>query len=191
MSDTLNLVIGSLNLALLALEPSQNHPKHGEADARFHIKDAIKDLEKIQAPRSEISDIPDLFNNIKARIWQGSICSQAAAEALTKNILDYLKPYLREPRRELIAPTPSEELVADVEEYLHWRKVNPQIKGGENYLKRFRQSMAAKVGFVEALQEAKNIVAAYPLHRKFINGTPLENDIAVMMAEFAIKGGKA
>lgn len=34
-------------------------------------------------------------------------------------------------------------LVDDVEEYLHWRKVNPQIKGGENYLKRFHQSIAA------------------------------------------------
>lgn len=35
------------------------------------------------------------------------------------------------------------QLVGDVEEYLHWRKVNPQIKGGENYLKRFRESLAS------------------------------------------------
>lgn len=39
--------------------------------------------------------------------------------------------------------------------------------------------------FVGVLKEAKKIVAAYPLHRKFIDGTPLQNDIAVMMAEFA------
>lgn len=33
-------------------------------------------------------------------------------------------------------------LVDDVEEYLHWRKVNPHIKGGENYLKRLKESLA-------------------------------------------------
>lgn len=37
----------------------------------------------------------------------------------------------------------NEQLVGDVEEYLHWRKVNPQIKGGENYLKRFRESLTS------------------------------------------------
>jgi hypothetical protein len=31
----------------------------------------------------------------------------------------------------------AEELANVVNEYLHWREVNPQIKGGENYLKRF------------------------------------------------------
>jgi len=31
------------------------------------------------------------------------------------------------------------EVLEDVvREYLHWRKVNPHIKGGENYLKRLR-----------------------------------------------------
>lgn len=46
--------------------------------------------------------------------------------------------------------------------------------------------------FVSALKEAKAIVAAYPLHKKFIDGTPLQNDIAVMMAEFAgIYSGQA
>lgn len=39
--------------------------------------------------------------------------------------------------------TYNEQLVDDIEEYLHWRKVNPQIKGGENYLKRFRESLTA------------------------------------------------
>ena len=29
-----------------------------------------------------------------------------------------------------------EKLEHVVDEYLHWRKVNPHIKGGENYLKR-------------------------------------------------------
>jgi len=50
----------------------------------------------------------------------------------------------------------------------------------------FRKGHEAKpYDFVSALKEAKAIVAAYPLHRKFIDGTPLQNDIAVMMAEFA------
>jgi len=37
------------------------------------------------------------------------------------------------------------ELIDDVvDEYLHWRKVNPHIKGGENYLKRLSASRASK-----------------------------------------------
>lgn len=40
-------------------------------------------------------------------------------------------------------PVERTALECDVEEYLHWRKVNPQIKGGENYLKRLRQSLSA------------------------------------------------
>ena len=35
----------------------------------------------------------------------------------------------------------AENLPSVVDEYLHWRKVNPQIKGGENYLKRLREAM--------------------------------------------------
>ena len=46
------------------------------------------------------------------------------------------------------------------------------------------------IGFVEALANAEKVVKAYPLYRKFIDGTPLQNDIAVWMAEFAVKGGK-
>ncbi len=34
-----------------------------------------------------------------------------------------------------------EALEAVVGEYLHWRKVNPHIKGGENYLKRLRDAI--------------------------------------------------
>jgi hypothetical protein len=34
-------------------------------------------------------------------------------------------------------------LVEDVAEYLHWRKVNKHIKGGENYLSRFRRALEA------------------------------------------------
>lgn len=33
-------------------------------------------------------------------------------------------------------------LLSDVDEYLHWRKVNRHIKGGENYLKRLEESLA-------------------------------------------------
>lgn len=38
---------------------------------------------------------------------------------------------------------------------------------------------------VELLQRAHVIVKGSPLYRKFIDGTPLENDIAVWMADFA------
>lgn len=51
---------------------------------------------------------------------------------------------------------------------------------------------APKLSFVEALKEAKAIVAQYPMYREYIDGTPLQNDIAVWMAEFAVKhsGGR-
>lgn len=39
--------------------------------------------------------------------------------------------------------------------------------------------------FVSALREAKTIVQSNALFKKFIDGTPLHNDIAVWMAEFA------
>lgn len=35
-----------------------------------------------------------------------------------------------------------EKLADVVDEYLDWRKVNPHIKGGENYLKRLRDALA-------------------------------------------------
>lgn len=38
---------------------------------------------------------------------------------------------------------------------------------------------------VELLQRAKTLVRESVLYRRFIDGTPLENDIAVWMAEFA------
>jgi hypothetical protein len=38
---------------------------------------------------------------------------------------------------------------------------------------------------VELLQRAKAEVLASPLYKRFIDGTPLENDIAVWMADFA------
>lgn len=34
-----------------------------------------------------------------------------------------------------------EDLGHLIAEYLHWRKVNPHIKGGDNYLKRFRDAL--------------------------------------------------
>ncbi len=39
------------------------------------------------------------------------------------------------------APAIVKQLFDDVDEYLHWRKVNQHIKGGENYLKRLRESL--------------------------------------------------
>lgn len=48
-----------------------------------------------------------------------------------------------------------------------------------------------EISFIDTLEEAKKVVKTSPLYRKFIDGTPLANDIAVWMTEFAIKGGKA
>lgn len=53
-----------------------------------------------------------------------------------------------------------------------------------------RVSERESINFVDALKNAQAIVEKYPLYRKFIDGTPLQNDIAVWMAEFAINGGK-
>jgi hypothetical protein len=39
----------------------------------------------------------------------------------------------------------AEMLSAVIDEYLHWRKVNPHIKGGENYLKRLRAATRVPV----------------------------------------------
>jgi len=64
-TNTLNQVIGGLELALLALEPQMNHPKHGVADAKFHIKAAIKDLEKMQGRRSEIPGNFDVYGGLE------------------------------------------------------------------------------------------------------------------------------
>jgi len=44
-----------------------------------------------------------------------------------------------------------------------------------------------KLDYVAILKEAKQIVNNSVLYRKFIDGTPLENDIAVWMADFAVK----
>ncbi len=47
-----------------------------------------------------------------------------------------------------------------------------------------------EISFVDALVAAQNVVEASPLYHKFIDGTPLQNDIAVWMAEFAVNGGR-
>lgn len=44
------------------------------------------------------------------------------------------------------------QLVQDMDvvaEYLHWRKVNPHIKGGENYLKRMEQALDSAAPVIE------------------------------------------
>jgi hypothetical protein len=43
------------------------------------------------------------------------------------------------------------------------------------------------VAWVELLKDAEQIVRSKPLWKKFIDGTPLANDIAVWMADFAQK----
>ena len=41
-------------------------------------------------------------------------------------------------------------------------------------------------GWVELSKEAQQIVESSPLWKRFIDGTPLANDIAVWMVEFAL-----
>lgn len=53
-----------------------------------------------------------------------------------------------------------------------------------------RATREREISFVEALIAAKKIVKQKEVFKKFIDGTPLENDIAVWMAEFLVKGGK-
>jgi len=73
---------------------------------------------------------------------------------------------------------------------------NPLIManvGFETFLAGWQAHEATKresVNFVEALENAQKIVEAYPLYKKFIDGTPLSNDMAALMAEFAVKGGR-
>lgn len=70
------------------------------------------------------------------------------------------------------------------EEFLFWCSANL------HHYRNLKLPVRESIGFVEALKNAEEIVKAYPLYRKFIDGTPLQNDIAVWMAEFAVKGGK-
>jgi len=49
------------------------------------------------------------------------------------------------------------------------------------------QKMREDFYWPRTLDEAKTIVRSSPLFKKFISGTPLENDIAVWMTEFAGK----
>lgn len=53
-----------------------------------------------------------------------------------------------------------------------------------------RSDQPKPADFASFLAEARVIVEASPLFRKFIDGTPLQNDIPVWMAEFAMKGGR-
>lgn len=51
----------------------------------------------------------------------------------------------------------SEKLRDVVDEYLHWRKVNPHIKVGESYLKRLRDALAGEQPLLEMAAEALKI----------------------------------
>jgi hypothetical protein len=41
------------------------------------------------------------------------------------------------------------QLVCDVDEYVRWRKTNKHIKGGGNYLSRFRKALALAAPFLD------------------------------------------
>jgi hypothetical protein len=64
-----------------------------------------------------------------------------------------------------------------------WQKVEPT-----HWLSvAVRPASAPELDYVEVLKSAKAIVNASVLYKKFINGTPLENDIAVWMADFVFE----
>lgn len=45
-----------------------------------------------------------------------------------------------------------EQLTNVVAEYLHWRKVNPHIKGGENYSKRMQAALSTQAELLKACE---------------------------------------
>lgn len=54
-----------------------------------------------------------------------------------------------------------------------------------------QEAESGPADYVTALNRAKDIVKASVLYRRFIDGTPLENDIAVWMADFFFEQLKA
>ncbi len=51
----------------------------------------------------------------------------------------------------------NEEKLSDVvDEYLHWRKVNPHIKGGENYLRRLQDATSKAQPLAVKTQKCQN-----------------------------------
>lgn len=48
-----------------------------------------------------------------------------------------------------------------------------------------RQPELKEFDLVTLRKKAQEVVNSYPLHKKFIDGTPLENDMATIMATFA------
>lgn len=77
-------------------------------------------------------------------------------------------------------------LADDVQEYLHWRKVNPQIKGGENYLKRLSQSLAASNS--ESVDKYKKLYERCRYALKYISRTHHEGEIIRNYADATISG---
>jgi DNA-binding MarR family transcriptional regulator len=54
----------------------------------------------------------------------------------------------------------------------------------EEWIKRCASQVEEPVDYVKLLQEAEQIVRSKPTWKRFIDGTPLANDIAVWMADF-------
>ncbi len=53
------------------------------------------------------------------------------------------------------------------------------------------EELYLKLDYVSLLKKAKAVVNGSVLYRRFINGTPLENDVAVWMTDFAFEAVKA
>ena len=49
-------------------------------------------------------------------------------------------------RRHVVNADALNKLANDVDEYLHWRSVNKHITGGENYLRRLKDSLNNLMG---------------------------------------------
>ncbi len=74
----------------------------------------------------------------------------------------------------------AEELANIVNEYLHWREVNPHIKGGENYLKRLSAALPKAMGdetphHGETVSIARCPVCHWPLAKTAAEGCVIGN----------------
>jgi hypothetical protein len=72
-----------------------------------------------------------------------------------------------------------------------WRQAFDSSEEGETVSHRFAALLFAEpapvqpVAWVDLLKQAEEVVRSKPLWKKYIDGTPLANDIAVWMASFA------
>ena len=87
--------------------------------------------------------------------------------------------------------TRDEDLIEVVAEYLHWRKVNPHIKGGENYLKRLEAAGVIRPPVGDEVKEFEKYATAQGLTLTTYSGIEGADDYAYNEAKDAYGAWKA